>query len=269
MKNNMIAIIKRLFKDRRISLMIYCVSGIGFLEMYVAIYPSIASQADRFNELFQSYPEGFLKAFGIEQLNLSTLENYLAMEHFSLIWQLMLLIFMISIAGGALASEIEKGTIELLLSRSISRLKLYFSRYLYGFLALVIFAVTTIFTIIPLAELHGIKYDAGRYVTVAILGLLLGLAVYSVSLMISAMSNEKGRVSMIMGASLVLMYVLNLVAALKESLSDLKYLSFFHYFDAQAALTKGELNLTSVWVFAAIIVVSTVIGAVVWKTRDV
>jgi hypothetical protein len=104
---------------------------------------------------------------------------------------------------------------------------------------------------------------------VAIVGLLFGLAVFSLAMLVSALFSEKGHVSMVMGGLLVLMYVLNLVAALKDSLADLKYLSFFHYFDAQSALTNGELNLASVWVFGAVIVISTVMGAVVWKRRDV
>lgn len=262
-------LILKMFKDRRTSLLVYAIAGIGFLEMYVAIYPSIFKQAARFNELFASYPQEFLKAFGIDRLDMSTLENYIAMEHFSLIWPLMLVIFMISIAGGALAGEIERGTIELLLARPISRLKLFIGRYLYGFIALVIFILATVFAIIPLAEIHKVTYNADRYLIISILGLLFGLAVFSLSLLVSALFSERGRVSMILGGSLVLMYVLNVVASLKENLSDLKYLSFFHYFDAQSALTKGELNLTSVWVFAGIIIVSTIIGAMVWKRRDV
>ncbi|MDD5342505.1 MAG: ABC transporter permease subunit [Patescibacteria group bacterium] len=263
------SLITRFFKDRRVSLLVYCVAGIGFLEMYVAIYPSISSQAARFNELFASYPQEFLKAFGIDRLDMSTLENYIAMEHFSMIWPLMLVIFMISIAGGALAGEIDRGTIELLLARPISRLKLFIGRYLYGFIALVIFILATVFTVIPLAEMHKVTYDADRYLIISILGLFFGLAVFSLSMLVSALFSERGRVSMIMGGSLVLMYVLNVVASLKENLSDLKYLSFFHYFDAQSALTKGELNWTSIWVFAGIIIVSTIIGAMVWKRRDV
>lgn len=265
----MIALVSRMLKDRRVSLLVYCIAGIGFLWMYVAIYPSIEGQADRFNELFQSYPEGFMKAFGIDQINLSTLENYIAMEHFSLIWPLMMFFFIISIAAGGLSGEVERGTIELLLARPISRLKLFFSRYLFGALALIVFIILTVFAIIPLAELHNVTYATSRYIDVALIGLLLGLAVFSLSLCLSALFSEKGRVSMIMGGSLVLMYVLNVIAALKENLSDLKYLSFFHYFDSQAALTKGEISLASVWVFVAVIVVSTIAGAFFWKRRDV
>src|SRR3989338_9098352 len=95
-RDSMSALIARMFKDRRASLLVYCAAGVGFLWMYIAIYPSIAGEAERFNDLFQNYPEGLLKAFGIDQINLSTLENYISMEHFSLIWPLMLIICMIS-----------------------------------------------------------------------------------------------------------------------------------------------------------------------------
>lgn len=262
-------VILRMFKDRKISLVVYSVAAIGFLWMYVAVYPSIGKQAEQFTKLYESYPESLMKAFGIDKIDLTSFENFISIEHFSLIWPIMLAILLISIASGSFAGEIERGTNEMVLSRPISRARLFAGRYLFGVCAMVLFVVVSVFAVLPLAALHGVDVVAGRFLFIAALGALFGLAVFSVSLLVSALVSERGRVSMIMGGLLVVMYVLNVVAALKENLSDLRYLSFFHYFDYQTVLTKGTITATSIWVFSAVIVVSTIAGVLLWKRRDV
>jgi ABC-2 type transport system permease protein len=267
--NSVWAIVARMFKDRKGSLMIFIGAGLAFLWLYVAIYPSVGGQADQFKQLYESYPESILKAFGIEQVNLSTFENFIAIEGYSLIWPMMLAIMVISMAAGMLTGEIERGTIELLLAKPISRLKLFFSRYLYGVLSTLIFTVVTVLAIWPLSKIHHVVYQLDRHVGMVALGMLLGLAIFSLAMLVAAIFSEKGKVAMITGGLLVVMYVLNIVASLKESWSDLKYASFFHYFDYQAVLAKGSINVVSVWVFVVVIVISTIVGALVWRKRDV
>jgi len=82
----MLAIFLSTIKDRKISLAIYSATGVGLLWIYVLLFPSIQAQAEGFGELMKNYPEGFLKAFGIEDgLVLSTLEGFLALEQFSFV----------------------------------------------------------------------------------------------------------------------------------------------------------------------------------------
>jgi ABC-type transport system involved in multi-copper enzyme maturation permease subunit len=50
------------------------------------------------------------------------------------------------------------GTVELLIARPVSRLKLFVARYAAGMGILITFTVISVFTIIPLAGLHGVEY---------------------------------------------------------------------------------------------------------------
>lgn len=88
----MFTIFWQTIKDKKITSIIYCLAGILMLWMYVVFFPTIAEQAEKFNELIKTYPESFLKAFGIEEFSFDTLEKFLAVEQFSIIWPLLVIL---------------------------------------------------------------------------------------------------------------------------------------------------------------------------------
>ena len=265
----MFTIFWRTIKDRRISLIVYCLSGILLLWMYVALFPSILEEAENLNKLIESYPEALMKAFGIKDFTFDHIENFLAVEQFSIVWPLIVIFMMIAIAGRAISGEIEKGTAEILLSKPVSRLKIFFGKYLAGFFTLLVFTIFTIFAIVPLAELHNIDYVLENYFSLAIIAFLFAWALFSMAMFFSAIFSERSKAYMATGGILIAMYVLNIIAALKDNLSDLKYASFFYYYNYSDALIRNTIDDISIWVFLGVIVVFTVVGAIWFKKRDI
>lgn len=259
----------RTLKDRKVSIVVYCLAGALFVWMYVALFPSMVEQADTFQEAFSNYPQELWAAFGIEELSFDTIEKFLALEHFSLVWPIMTLFLLISIAGTSLAGEVERGTAEILLSRSVSRLSIFFSKYLVGLVALIAFTICSVWVVIPLSGIHGVEYTVENYFYISILGLLSGLAVLSLAMMFSAFFSEKSKTYMVTGGIVLLMYVVNIAAQLQESLSGLKWLSFFHYYDHYAALVNTSIRLEAIVVFGGVAVICTAVGAWRWYTRDI
>ncbi|MEW6407937.1 MAG: ABC transporter permease subunit [Patescibacteria group bacterium] len=222
----MLTIFWRTIRDRKLSLLIYCLAGILLLWMYIGFFPSIRDQAEKFKEVFEAYPESMMKAFNIEELNFDTLEKFLTVEQFSIIWPIMVIFLVVSIAGTALSGEVEKGTAEILLSRPVSRLKIFFSRYLAGLFILLVFTVSSVFFVVPLARLSKVDFVFENYVTIAVLGFLFGWAIFSMGMMFSAIFSERSKTYMVTGGILLVMYVLKIAASLKESLDKLKYFFF-------------------------------------------
>lgn len=265
----MLKIFLRTIKDRKISLTVYCIAGVLLLWMYVAISPSILDRAEEYQRIVEGYPEAMLKAFGIADIQLDTLEKFLALEQFALMWLLVAVFLLLSIAGSAISGEIEKGTVEILLSKSVSRLRIFFARYFAGVFALMLFTIFSIFSIFPITALHKVEIAALSYVPLAIISLLFGLTVFSMGMMFSALFSERGRTYMATGAVLIVMYFLNMISYLVEKLEPVRYFSFFYYFDSNKALIHGELNILSLVVFALIIAATTAIGALWFNKRDV
>jgi ABC-2 type transport system permease protein len=261
----------KLLKDNKLSLIVYTIASLLFALMYVSMFPSMAKQSEQFMEAFKNYPKDMMEAFGIEisQLSFSNVQSFLAMENFSLMWPIMVFAMSISLASSAIAGDIEKGTMSIFLSQPISRVKLYYSKVLSGFLFISIFVVLSVFLIPIIIALQNIDFKFNGFVMMAIIGWFFSMAIYGVMMFLSSIFSEKGKV-MFMGVGLiVLMYAINVVANLKDSLDKLKYLSFFHYFDQQNALVNAKIDWHSIVVFTLVAVVCIISGSVIFKKRDI
>jgi ABC-2 type transport system permease protein len=104
---------------------------------------------------------------------------------------------------------------------------------------------------------------------ITILGLFFSLAIYSLALMFSAIYSEKSKVYFWTGGILITMYVANIVSGLVDSMKNLQYLSFFHYFAGDKALVHGELSTLSLAVFGITAIVGLIIGLAVFNKRDI
>jgi len=267
----MVELIKRTIRDRRTSILAYSLGSLAFAEMYVAMFPSIRDKAAEFSDLLAAYPEELIKVLGLSKENLvfDTIEKFISVEHLSIVFPIILFSMFIGWGGSALAGEIDKGTISFLLSKPLSRVKIYFAKYIAGLLALVFLLIVSIIGIIPLARLHGLDYLGPNYVAIAVLSFGLGLAVLSLSMFLSALFNDKGKPYFIASAIMILMYVMNLLSVLQESLVNLKYGSFFYYYDYQAAFLKNEYDILSLGVFFDVSIVFTTLGAWWFNKRDI
>jgi ABC-2 type transport system permease protein len=122
----MFGVFFRMMKDKFNTMLIYSLSSIAFLEMYIATFPYVQKQADSFNQMVKSLPKEMFSALGIDpsQLSYSNLQSYLATEMFSFMWPILAIIFCTSLANYSIAGEIEKGDIELTLAQPVSRTKI-------------------------------------------------------------------------------------------------------------------------------------------------
>ena len=265
----MSVILRSLFKDRGMTLMIFCLAGILLLWLYVAFFPMLVEQADNLRGLMESLPKGFLRAFGIENLDIFNIEGFLTYKHYSLTVPLMLIFLMASLAGSGLSGEVERGTIEISMSCPISRLSVYFGLYLTGFLMLTLFTVCAILTIYPISEVYNAQYFFQFHFLVAIMSLLFGWVVFSLSMMISAMHSEQRRTYMMLGGVIFVMYILDLISALVGAVAWMKYFSFFYYYNPNYILMNNSIPLLSILVFAASALVFTGIGAIWFNNRDI
>lgn len=267
----MMSIVLRTLKDRRWSIMVYVAVGVLFLWMYVAMFPTFADKADQFKQLMNAYPESMMDAFGVKDAAkmFENVENFLAMENYSFLWPILAIALAVSVGGYSIAGEIEQKTIETLLSQPVSRTKIFFAKYLSGAAILALFSSFSIMSIVPLAKLHNVDYNLSAHWKTLLLCYLFAMTIFSIATLFSSMSSEKSRAYFFTVGIVVVMYALNIVASLKDSLSDLKYGSFFYYFNTSKALTENALDPVSIWVFACVIVATTALSVVIFNRRNI
>lgn len=256
-------------RQRKWALISYSAISVGFVWLYVAIFPSFAKESEKFNELLKSYPKALLEAFNITQLQMSNIEGYISAEHFSFIWPLMAILLGLSTAGIMLAGEIERGTANLLLSLPVSRTKQYIGKYFAGSVLMLIFVVLSTVSIIPFTRIYDISISQSHIATTTILCWAFAQCIFSIGYMFSAMFKERSHVYFVSAGILMMMYVANIVSGLVDSLEKVKYISLFHYFSPDKALVNGEISGRSLLVFFGLSIITAVIGFVVFRSRDI
>jgi ABC-2 type transport system permease protein len=261
----------RAIKDKKIQLLIIIASALAFLEMYIALFPTLQKQASQMTKLLESYPDSFFKAFNIDKASLTfeKVGSYLAMEQFNFIWPILAVVLAISFANYAFAYEKERGTIELILSQPISRTKIFLAKYATGVVAIISFSLISILAIIPLTKLHGVDVSIKGVFILTGLSILFAWAIYGLAFFASVVFKEKSKATFLIGGVLLLMFVLKIVAGLKESLEFLKYLSFFHYYDPTLAIDKLNVVSGSLLMFAGSIIITFIIALLWFNKQDV
>lgn len=266
----MFAFAVRILKDKYKSLLFYCLAVVAFLEMYVALFPTIKDQADSFAQLIDTFPKEIFQAINIDpaSLSFSALESFLSTEMMSFLWPIMAVILAMSIAAYICASEIDKGTIETLASLPATRTRLFMERFLTGLMMLIIFTAVSIFGALPLAMMHGVDFVFDNYVTTFIGSSLFIGAVYSMAMFVSTLVSEKGRANIISGSVIVGMYFINIISSLNADIENLKYLSIFHYFSASDLLANNAYPDYLLIVLPIFTLVMFVLALWRFSTRD-
>lgn len=265
----MVKLISKILSQHKKKILAYALISVLFIWMYVAIFPSMQEKEANFSKMMSNLPEQFMEAFGISGNIFNNLEAFLASEYFTLVWPIILIVLAVSLASNAIAGEVEKGTIKFLLSQPISRTKLFIAKYISGVSVIILVCLLTNAAIPLLSLLHGIEFNLESYIFISLLSAIFGIAVFSVSLMLSSFLSTKGKVVSIIIVILVSMYIFNLIANLQESVEGLKYISFFYYYNSNAALLDTTIKDSSLYLFLGLSVLCSIIGAAAFNKRDI
>lgn len=262
-------LISKILSRHKKKILAYTLISVLFIWMYVAIFPSLQEREAEFSKMISDLPEEFMEPFGISGDIFNNLEAYLASEYFTLVWPIILIVLAVSLASNAIAGEVEKGTIKFLLSQPISRTRLFLAKYVSGVSVIVLVCLLATAAIPLLSILHGIEFNLESYIFIFLLSAIFGIAVFSISLMLSSFLSSKGKVVSIIIVILVSMYIFNLIATLEDSVEDLKYLSFFHYYNHSAAIMDTTIKDSSLYLFLGLSVLCSIIGAATFNKRDI
>jgi ABC-2 type transport system permease protein len=266
----MLTIVRKTIQGKLRSLLATAGICVLMVWMFISMFPSIQQEADKMTEMLAAFPDSMIQIFGIEGGNLfSSLEPFMTIEYYSLIWPLVLVILVITVSVSAVSGEMEDGTMDLLLARPVSRAKLFFAKYAGGSVVILLFIILSVLSVYPLGWLYGVEVAGEAHWTIALLGLLFGMAVYSVDMFISSALSTKGAATSIMAGWIFLMYVAEIFASLYEKMEWLQYVSFFHYFDYREALLHNTISAESLVIFGVTIVAGFAAGLVWFRRRDI
>ncbi len=222
-------------------------------------------------QLLRFVPESFRALFRAQGGFATTPEGFLAAEYRHPIYLIAISGFVIGMSSGAVAREIERGSILMLLSAPVARWRLLLARM--GAMLLGLLVILTIAVIGTWAGLAVTHQQAGIdmmvFVRVQVNTLALALAIGGISMLVSAASSDGGQTTGILAGVFTAMYFLDFLAALWSPARPFGPLSVFHYYDPQGIAEMGGLPVRDLAVLFGVGLVGFVGALVVFQRRDI
>lgn len=262
------AIYRYEMRQRWSSVGIWAGSLAGLLLMYMAFFPSFSADIAAMNQLLENFPPELKAAFGMNALDLGTLEGYFGLCF--VFCQLCLAIQAANYGLSLVSVEEDELTADFLLTKPLSRPTILSSKLLAALTSLLVTDV--LFWAVSLASIAMFKGDA-QYEPRAI-ALLLGSAVifqlifFSVGLLLSLLVR---RMRSVTPWSLGLAFGTYVISAFSGILGDVKleYLSPFKHFDPGKIIRDLQYDMPLVLLDVVLVIVA--IGASYWlyQKRDI
>lgn len=212
----------------------------------------------------------FVKALmGGETLQAGNIAGLIAIGYQDPLVLLLYMLYAVGVPTALLAGEVQKGNMELILSRQVTKTHVYICAGLITVagmyaLVLVMFSGTVVATSI---------YDFDQTVPlypffkIAIVGGVLASAVGSIALLASACFQRNIAVSLTV-AYLVINYIVSIMAEWWPRMGWLKPTTIFYYEPGPEIFNASTWPIGDLCVLISILVVSTLLGSVIWQRRD-
>ncbi|WP_377889054.1 ABC transporter permease subunit [Alkalihalobacillus sp. R86527] len=248
-------IYKREMKKNIKSLMIWSVILAGIILMTLSIYPQFTQDQQTMEDLLSAYPDSFKQAFGMDRLDIGSLLGFYGMQvHF--MTTLFGSIFAVMLSSNMIAKEENEKTIEFLLSKPITRVRVITEKLL-----AVLSNIVILNSVIVVVCLIGFQFaDENipiKTFSLLILGtFLMHVTFATVAYFLSAIMKKSRTITSISLGLVLISYFLSVIAGITSSLDFLKYFSLFEYIDAADVISTESLHSLYVGIMLGVITLS-------------
>lgn len=253
--------------QRRWSIMWWSIGVLVFVILNLIFYPSVRDQAAQYSQIMSQIPEG-AKGLISDTADFLSPIGYLSSQIFYSMLPLLLGFLAISLGSSLIGREEKEGTIELLLSRPISRTRLIASKAFLGLIILLGVSLLGILSIAIMAKLVNLAVPFVDIVVAGFVCMILALSWGSIAFMVT-MLGRGARTASVAVASLVAIggYILSsLTGTVKWLVWPARAFPFHYYHPGE--ILNGIYHWQDVLFMAAIIAVCAVVSVVAFRRRD-
>lgn len=258
-------------RQRRTAIIWWSIGSIVLTLVILALFPSIRDQAKDFNQVINQLPEGLrgLKTGGAKSVDVADPVQFLNSQLFYATLPILWIILAITRGNSVLGQDEQNHTIELSLSRPISRTKLLIAKLLSMSAELLFVSGATLLAIIFFAPIFEIRVGTLPIIIATIYTSLFCLSFGLVAFACQA-AGKKLRKFAVPGAVLLSFgsYIIASLSGLTNWLEIPVKFAPFHYFQPEKILqneTVTGLNLYLLLTFVS----SLIVAYIGFKRRDI
>lgn len=254
-------------KQRKWSIMWWSLGIVFFIAINLAFYPSFRDQSQELANAFNDIPESAMSLIS-DTGDFFSPVGYLSSQVYYLMLPMLLGILCISLGSSLLAKEERDGTIELLLSRPISRSKLLAGKALAGIIIVSVMAVLALITTILLVRVVKLPVGSWHIIQTTCVTYLLSLSFGAVAFLLT--STGRARAGSIGIATLFALggYI---IASLQNAAEWLRWPARFFPFNyyQPAEILQGTYNWNRVLFIFSVITMSAILSTLAFRKRDI
>jgi ABC-2 type transport system permease protein len=248
-------IYKHEFRMHLQSVIIWSVSLVLMMFVFMSVFTSFAVDAELLNEMMSRFPKELLIAFGMNGLDLATVLGFFSFVF--LFCQICLAIQAANYGFSILSMEERELTADFLLAKPVSRTTVLTSKLLAALTGLTITNAvvwTSSFTFITMFR-EGRSYDSGRLLLLLSSIVLFQLFFLTVGMLISLLVK---RVRNVTPYSMGLAFGMYVLSSFGDMLGDdtLEIITPFRQFEPNYIIRNGEFELPLVLLSVAVTVIS-------------
>jgi ABC-2 type transport system permease protein len=251
----------------RKSTIIWALSLSGLVVLFMAMYPGFSSDVEGLKNVLEQFPPAIKAAFNL------TADTFLtAAGFFGYVLSFGVLagaIQAMNLGTGVISKEVAGKTADFLLSKPLTRTRVFASKLLAVFLAIVV--TNVVFTAVSYAALAAVAPDEFEPATI----LLLASTLFLVQMVFLALGALMGvvlpKVKSVVSVSLPTVFGFYIIGALGDVVGndEVRYVSPFRYFETEYIIKNQALDSTYLVLAAAIVVVALALGYVIFIKKDI
>ncbi|MGM0592560.1 MAG: ABC transporter permease [Halobacteriota archaeon] len=241
---------------------------VATIGLVVGIYPSIETLGIDYQTILENYPAELREAFAGNVTDLSSIEGFLVVELYQLVWLLILGGYVAYATSSTIAGEIEHRSMDLVLTLPISRTRLVVGKFLSMLPLILVVNGASALAVVFFVDIVGETIDVGDLLTLHSVSTVYLIACAGVGLLASVLFSRTRRAH---GASIGAIFVMYLLDTLTvdtdyEFLGDL---SLTRYIDPGEVLVEGTVDWTGMAVLVVIACLLVVLSAELFERRDI
>ena len=224
-----------------------------------------------FEEMLDLLPEAVVAMFRAQAGFGATATGYIAADYRHPFYLIAVFAFVITAASGAVAKEIERGSVLLMLAAPVARWRYLLARtgvLASGAVTLVFFAWFGTFVGGTVTGM-GAEIDHGALLRVQMNTLALALAAGGVASLISALSSDGGQTVAWSAGVATAMYVIDFLSLIWAPAGPAGALSLFHYYDPLEVVQGTSLPWRDLAVLSTVALAGFATALIVFQRRDI
>ena len=266
----MLSVFRQTFRAYRAGLLAVC-AGLAAVSLVIVYTFEAFGGLEAFGDLFELVPAPIAALFRAQGGFGSTATGYVAADYRHPFYIIATVAFVITVASGAVAREIERGSVLMLLAAPIPRW-----RYLLPKLAVLAAgagaaALATWLGTFLGAALTGIggSIDNGLLLLTQLNMFALVLAAGGVAALISSASSDGGQTVVWSAGVATVMYLVDFLSLIWGPAEPLGPLTLFHYYDPLGLVQRGEVPWRDLGVLFGVAAATLGASLVVFQRRDI